>query len=319
MQVTPILCLTLAAVGFTRTLPAQMLDFQGMAKAAVEQFGLEDADPSTFDFDLFVDDKFLRCRLGLFDLAIPAHEATDKDVAEDFKVLAQALLDAQGQFLTWVETEDADFKQLRSDIKTVASFVKSWRAATLSKLAKDGGCDLLSALEPKEDVSVAAKRFAAAMGLGAPLGLQRDDQVREPVLVMPTRGLFVEFIAMCGWLRPELQSIFWQPAIEHWTNFYLDDYKVLALELAAAGDGGYRSATDMNKRTPNGMAQQVVQLSTNSLIDNYFADRIPAAFAGGLAINLVIDLYGECNTRADGDLTERRTQAIEVFIPGGNS
>ncbi|MEM8711787.1 MAG: hypothetical protein AAGG01_12610 [Planctomycetota bacterium] len=35
-------------------------------------------------------------------------------------------------------------------------------------------------------------------------------------------------------------------------------------------------------------------------------------------MNLVIDIYGECNTRVDGDLTSRRTEAREVFVPGGN-
>ena len=95
----------------------------------------------------------------------------------------------------------------------------------------------------------------------------------------------------------------------------------MALQFSAPGraDDDYAAGVSLDYDVPNGMEQQTVQHAMNSLCDNYFGDSIPFSFAGGMAVNLVVDLYGECNTRVDGDLSERRTQAREVFVPGGAS
>jgi len=158
------------------------------------------------------------------------------------------------------------------------------------------------------------------MRRGTALGLERGDGSREAVILIPERGRFVEAIAFAGWLREDLQSNFWQDDIHTWTNFYLEKYKVLAMAFASPGGSAkdYGASMDMSARTPTGLEQQIVQLAMNSLIDNYFGSKVPPTFAGGLSINLVVDLFEECNTRADGDLSERRTEAVEVFVPGGN-
>ena len=70
---------------------------------------------------------------------------------------------------------------------------------------------------------------------------------------------------------------------------------------------------------PTGMQQQIAQLAGNAMIDNLFGDKIPPSLAGALSVNLVIDVYGECNTRVDGDLRARRMAAREFFVPGGAS
>ncbi|MFT5478699.1 MAG: hypothetical protein ACI8Y8_004067, partial [Planctomycetota bacterium] len=161
---------------------------------------------------------------------------------------------------------------------------------------------------------------ALRMRSGRALGLDRTQGKREAIVLIPERGRFVEAIAFAGWLRPDLRSNFWKDGTHTWTNFYLEEYKVLALAFASPGGSAedYEASMDMSARTPTGLEQQIVQLATNSMIDNYFGSKIPPTFAGGLAINLVVDMFEECNTRADGDLSERRTEAVEFFVPGGN-
>lgn len=75
----------------------------------------------------------------------------------------------------------------------------------------------------------------------------------------------------------------------------------------------------MNAKSRTGLRQQVGQIAANVLLDDHFGDRLPGSLAGGIALNLVIDLYGECNTRVDGDPTARQTDPHEYFIPGGAS
>jgi len=138
-------------------------------------------------------------------------------------------------------------------------------------------------------------------------------------VLLSDRVRMVQLCALGGWIHPQLRGVFWQPSIATWTHFYIDDVKFLAMRCANPRQpGDYASSVRMDVRSATGLEQQIVQLATNSMLDNYFGDAISPTLAGGLALNLVIDLYGECNTRADGDLSIRRSAAREVFVPGGN-
>ena len=121
-------------------------------------------------------------------------------------------------------------------------------------------------------------------------------------------------------MYPRHRGIYWQPSIVNWTHFFIDEVKVLATQFAAPGrsPGDYASGISMDARTETGLEQQVSQLALNSMFSNYYGERLPPSLAGAMAVNLVVDVYGECNTRVDGDLRERRTAAREIFVPGGN-
>jgi hypothetical protein len=75
----------------------------------------------------------------------------------------------------------------------------------------------------------------------------------------------------------------------------------------------------MNERDPDVMQQQVVQLATNGLFLDHYGERVPGAFVGGLSMNLVVDAYGQVNTRVDGDTRSKQTSARDIFIPGAPS
>lgn len=299
---------------------AQELDYEVLAKGLLSDFGRPDAHPDTIDMEVFLKDGFIHARLGIYDVYVPAMDATDKTVIADVKVVATALLDGQDMWLQW-NAPSGDVEEARADIKKLKGWVKSWSKTKIAAAAKAGAGDLLEMSKAKDPIREASERFGNYMGTGSCIGMTREDQLHEPMILIPGRARFVEFICFGGWLYPNLRGTFWVPGIVDWTNTFVEGYNVIALAYAhperSASD--YTKSISMNSRTGNGMQQQVVQLGANALLDNYYGSRIPPSIAGGLAINLVIDIYGECNTNVDGDLRTRRAGAREMFIPGGQS
>ena len=191
------------------------------------------------------------------------------------------------------------------------------------KLGKVDPSDLVSSLDAGEEVGAAVARLQEYMVRGSALGLERKRQKPEPILLMPSRVDFVRFVALAGMLcGPAQKESCWVPEIVSFTETYWRQQAlVLPLEYAAdgVGFGDYEKSRSMNEKSRTGMRQQVTQLAANALLDNQFDDRLPASIVGGIARNLVIDIYGESNTRVDGDPTARRTGGIETFVWGGQS
>lgn len=298
------------------------LSYTDLAAEALSGTRFEGASPATFEVEAFLTEEFIRADLGLFDLHVRATSLEDKDDAEDWLGVAGALLTTQQRFLEWIEagaSSPDSYDDAFDDLQTLQKWSRKWKAKTLTRQATEGGIDLLDLFSAPEDVRAASERLATFMRTGGPLGLERSPR-SEPIVLTPDRRDFVTMICWAGWMQPSLQSIFWQPAVSTWTHFYVNDIKVLAMEYAAPGTraGELGGGLSMNDHTKDGLEQQIVQLSFGSLVDSYFGERIPPSIAGSIGVNMVIDLYGECDTRVDGDLRERRTEALEIFIPGGN-
>lgn len=309
----------LAAPAFGLRPQSKDLPYSELGQELLKELGQGEVEPGSLDMPALLSASCVYVPLGLFDVYMLATDAADGSNAEDLHSIATELLRLQERWLELCEDVAVDARKAQADLATVAKWVKSWRSGAVAQAAAGGGADLLEALGANEKTVEAAGRFAEYMGLGHSVALQRDEPVREPIILIPDRRRFVQFVCLGAWIRPDLEQAFWQPGIINWTNCYADQYKFMSLRFAAPGHGeGDFSGMGMNEKTPNGMEQQIVQLSANSLIDNHLGKAVPPAFAGGLAVNLVIDLFGECNTRVDGDLSERRTEAVEIFIPGGN-
>ena len=207
--------------------------------------------------------------------------------------------------------------------KALAKWIDGVRASNLSKATDLGGNDLLVLMKADEKTLSAAQRFEDYMRAGAANGLGRDPEfsLREVILLGPSRRDFHELLGLFGWLSPDLQGVYWHNGTVVWTNTYYNDVTAVALEFHT-GDtspGAVFEGINANVRNPTAMQQQVCQLAANALITNYYGAMVSPAFAGAMAINLVIDVFGECATRVDGDLRQRRTEAREVFVPGGQS
>lgn len=301
--------------------PVQNLPHESLASQLLAEYGYAEATPETFDLHEFVATACLHVPVGIYDLYLPADAAADEDAVEEYQRVALALLDAQELWLDWLEDEVEDeraLKQARQDHKTLVKWIKGWRARTISAGAEEGSRSLLDALSAKDSLREACERHAEYHARGEALSLGRHAGVREPIVLVQDRVRMVQLCSLGGWIYPTHRNVFWQPGIKTWTHFYIDDVKFLATRLAnPRGPADYATGASMDSRTETGLEQQVVQLATNSMLANYYGDAIPPTLAGGLSINLVIDLFGECNTRADGDLRARRASAREVFVPGG--
>ncbi len=293
--------------------------YDQLATGFLERHGAADAEASTFNLGEFHAAHFVTAPIGLYEISIEAAALTDGDTADHYKDLVKALTQAQDHWLGWLEEGSPAAEAARKDLAPVAKWVSKWSASDLRSAAQSSGGNVLELMGASDDVQQAAARLREAMTRGTPLGLDREPRA-EPLILAPNRKSFLELAAFAGWLYPNWQHVFWGEGMPDWTNFFVDDYKVLALEFAQPGRpaGDWIAGLDMNYKVPNGMSQQVVQLAANSMFSNYYGQLIPPSVAGSLAVNLVVEQFGECNTRVDGDLRERRTEAREIFVPGGN-
>jgi hypothetical protein len=288
------------------------------------------------------EEMFIGVHLGLFHLHAPIDSIQDLDgpgeypFAEDFRSVAESLLDLQTAWLKWLQPSSGSLRTAIKDdlkrIETLRAWVHSWSPRGLARLARDGGFDVMTALDPRETIQQAAQELQDSMLKGAALGLGRppapEDFVavpgedytglalEEPLMLASSRRDFLRMISFAAWLLPDVPA-FRDSGVGKWTNFYFNRYKVLATQYSKpfAGEDEHFEGIPMEHR----LLPQITQLAALSLVDNYFGDRIPPAFAGAMAINLVVDVFGSCDTRVDGDLSERRTEAREMFVPGGLS
>ncbi len=306
-----------------------VIPHQRLVDEVLVRSGRAEASADTFSTEEFLTEGYVRIRLGLFEVLMDRVSVRELQDADNFVKVCVSLLTLQECWLDWVEPSvDADaLKSLRKDFKELKRWLGKVRGSQISKLAKgleDWGVeeesDLYVGLRTRASLRAVAERLAESMGRGAFMGLAREDSP-ESIILAPRRRPFVEWVALAGWVYPELRGGFWHDGIADWTQFYMDRYKVMALEFAAPGAGvaNWTAGMAMNSRVDTGMEQQLTQLACNSLVDSYYGERIPESLAGALSVNLVIDVFGECRTRVDGDLRTRRTEAYERFVPGGRS
>ena len=296
----------------------QRIPFENLAQQALQRMAPADSSPETLDLEQLFLASSVHARLGLFEVFLSTNRAKNGVNAEHLARVCKSLLDLQAAWLAWIEPLE-EHEQAAKDLKVLRKWADSLRGGSLQALAEQGGGEIFEGLRARDSVLEAAERFATFMGTAGPLGLQREDEP-EALVLAADRTEFLELLAFSGWLYPDLQEVYWQDHVASWTNCYVDRYKFLSLQYASPFAGAHWGAgTDMNADVEDGLAQQVTQLAANSLIDSYFGERIPPALAGALSVNLTIEVFGSCDTRVDGDLRSRRTEAIEVFVPGGAS
>ena len=271
-----------------------------------------------------IDRSCARCDLGAFVLRWPADRLEDRGL--EFQQTCDALLAAQQAWLDWLEPAGLDHKQLRADLVKLRTAIKDWKPALLVKGAKTPGVDVLSLVQAPDAVVQASARLAKAMRARADVGPARVEQDPAEKTALrfyagPTRDDFVQLLVLAGDLNPEWKSWCWADGIATWTQVWFDDAQLTSLQYAAPNlpPGTWKQGSWMNERDPDVMQQQLTQLATNQLLQDRIGERAPGPFLGGLSMNAVVDVYGQCNTRIDGDLRAARTEKREVFVPGGLS
>lgn len=299
--------------------PRAGADWERIAKEFREGHGLTQPTPESVELDAVLRGHFVHSKLGLFEVWFPL-TALEKR-GEDFRQCALALVEAQDKWLEWLKPLGKEPKTLREDLRGTANWVKGWKWPAIAKAKNPTGEDLVQVLGASASVVEMHTRFAQAMSGGEAMGLTREPPASARLFLLPTRKDFVELVAFAGWVWPERRGQYWVDGGLDWMQCFLGADQAIALEYAQVGrkPGDYVSGMPMAERDPTVMRQQVVQLGMNSLLSELYGERLPAAFAAGLSMNLVIDEFGEVNTRVDGDVRSRVTQKREVFVPGGQS
>jgi hypothetical protein len=295
----------------------EVVDFARATQVFLSERGAEATTPDLDGFEAAVKDHFVWVQLGLFEVRFPLSGLAEHP--ERLRESAAALVKSELQLLEWVGPLGLEQKALHDDLVAIDRWIKGWKDAALKKVAGKPAPDLAEALAAPEAVRAALDRAKDAMIRGDVLGVPREGGPIRTYL-MPTRKDFVEFVAFSGWTRGEQRGNFWMESAVGWAMCFVDDAQIVALEYAVVGapPSEYAQGSAMNEDDPTRMQQQVVQLAMNSLFDVYCGGRVPPAFVQGLSMNLVIDLYGQIDTRVDGDVHSRETQKREVFIPGGD-
>lgn len=295
----------------------QTVDYAELARRYQKKAGIDSAEPGRFDFAAHVARAHLHARLGVFDLSMPFHEAGEEQAKLDFQAICLALIDLQTRWLDWIEPAAAGLPPLRADAAAVRDWIRRWKPN--APMTGSEETELLGRFGAETAVREASERFARSMTLGEPLGITGASNAPEPLILIRDRTSFVELACFSGSIYPDARANFWRPDCVDWTYFDAAAFKVIALQFSAgASAGDYGASLSMKSVGSTVMLQQVVQLAANSLIDHWYGERVPAALAGSLSLNLVVDLYSDCDTRNDGDLRQHRTAAVEVFVPGGN-
>jgi hypothetical protein len=295
------------------------IQHEKVARDFLSAHGLADRSAGEIRLDDLLARHFVVARIGAFDVHFPVAGLEKR--AADLKACALTLLGAQEELLDWQKPAGRDQKAVRADLKTFGTWLKGARPQSLAKLEAGTGQDLPEALSAPEAVVAAGQRLIEAFSRGEPMGLARAPGVRVRVMLAPTRREFAEFVCFVGWWSEEWRASYWVDGISDWSTCWAEDVQVIALEYPTPGHlpEDYSSGEALNKRDAQAMEQQVVQLSIARLFEQYYGDQVPAAFLGGLAMNLVIDQFGEINTRIDGDLRGRSAARRDVFVPGGAS
>jgi hypothetical protein len=308
--------LALAGPALTHGGQDDPLPFEELARDWLTRHEVEGEVPDGIDLDTLLAHDLTRIRLGAFELYVPPSVLLEAEWQDEIGGALHAVFRVQEQWAGWAAGEDGVPEDLEADLKTVGAFLKSWRGR-LPKTAKElAGVELLTTVAAKDDQREALDGLAEALLVGGPLGLEKPRAAR--MILMPSRQDFLGFASLVGWKVESWRDGYWVDDLRNWAELDYAGTRVLALEFAAPGNDPFRGLA-MTAKNPDGLEQHVAQLATRSLFEAWFGDRMEPMLAAGLANSMVIDVFGEVDTRTDGDLRAREKSARSVFIPGGNS
>lgn len=301
--------------------PSDGFAHEAAAQRFLDRHGRPGATAEDLTIDELVRSEFTPLRLGAFELLVPRRALKTPAERERYRAICARLLEAQALWLSWIEPAAEPDPQVAKDIQVVAKWIAAWNLEDLAA-AGAGEATLDEALAAAQKVTDARDRLAEALVGGALVGGAREI---EPVRVMllPTRSDFVEMLCTVGHLRPDLRQYFWVQGIETWHEFRLTDSNLYALAMEYPPDGvtpsTYSDGTRMEEDNPLALEEQITQLGMNELLTRLYDEGLPPTLLHSISINLVIEMFGEIDTRADGRLEGRSTSAREMFIPGGRS
>lgn len=148
--IRPHLALLALSLGSLTAAPAvgAELDYEALAKAALERHGQADSMPETFTFDDFAKQGFVHLEVGLFDLYMEQDAFANGTDAKRFLNVAASLAVMQAAWLNWVDPVGAEIQTQRKVALDLASELGKAQVGTalsaLSKLQATAGDGVLT-------------------------------------------------------------------------------------------------------------------------------------------------------------------------------
>ncbi|HEX6882828.1 MAG TPA: hypothetical protein VF530_05575, partial [Planctomycetota bacterium] len=199
----------------------------------------------------------------------------------------------------------------------LARWLAGWNAKTFAGKPL-AGSDLLEAAAAPPEVRERLERLRTELRAGPALGFERPlPGVR--LALFPRRPEFVEFVCVAGLLDSHLTASAFDQGLSTWLEYTAQDTRFLALEYGADAAGNALARGEgVAERNALALSELVAQVGTRAMLQQLYGGRLDPALASGMANALVIELYGELDTRIDGDVRSRSSEGTSVFVPGGN-
>lgn len=261
---------------------------------------------------------FAHLAVGLFDVYLPVGALRDGKATEEARAALIALVDTQRGFAGWAQGK---WTPNGAPDKRKDDPLSDWLGGLSAKSFANrqlAGADLAEAAGATEEVRAALEGFRAELRKGGLFGVNRD-LAGAPMVLFPRRAEFVEFTCVAGALDPSLRNSAWNEGVTGWLEYQADGIPFLTLEYtASAGPRDFGKGIPVGARNPTALAELVSQAGGRALLAHVYADGLDPALGSGMANALVIDLFGELDTRIDGDVRARTSQSRSIFVPGGN-
>ncbi len=293
------------------------VDHEQRARDFLEQAQQPVEELAASDFETVFERCFDHARVGAFEVSVPFDAWSSKDGFEDVRDVLLALCEAQRRWLlllapderAWSEAQE----QFDADLERAARWVGSWRyGAFVEDLA--GGRTARAQAEPDRRTAEALERLDLAIS-GGMFGLSGPVQLALAL----DRTLFLQTVSLAGWLEPHLKSAFWVDGVDQWSTAWINGVRLIALELDDPDRDEPERGLRLDRNNARATEQQVLHLALRTMCDTLYGDRLDGALASALGNLMVIEQFGEVDTRTDGDLGARRSDARSVFIPGAPS
>jgi hypothetical protein len=296
------------------------LDFESLAQQFKSTNALAALPQDDTAVSPALDKAFVSLDVGIFDVRYLRSELKDARHFDDLKGCILGLIDLHARLLAWVGEKDPGKSGTAPTpaLTTYRGWVEKWKSDLLLKaMASKSDSHELAVLAGAEPAVLAAiKESAESLRNGSAAGFKLDLKPTRLAL-LPSRGDFTGFASYMGTLHPEWKTILWTAALNVRHEFHINDLIGLPLE-APAPDGG-PVGPSMNDREKTGLFEHVTQYAGDKLMKEWFGERLDSGTEIGAAINLVIELYGENNSRVFGNGEGKSTPGKNKFVRGGKS
>jgi hypothetical protein len=290
------------------------LVYDELARRWLDQRGLQEASAEELGWPGILEQRFAHLALGLFDVRLPPRGLQEARSLRELSLTLRALLRLQQGWAGWVAA-GAGEPLLAGEVELLSDWLEGWSVKSFAAGELEGQ-DLLG-FAP-EAVQGAGRTLTASLRAGKPLGAASELE-GAPLAFFPDRGEFVEFACLTGLLDPGLRPAAWAGGLTTWLEFDARGTRLVALQFAQPrSPGDYRNGVSVGDRNPLALSEHATQVAGRLLLERVYRGALDPALSSAFANELVISIYGELDTRIDGDVRSRSSQATSVFIPGGN-